>query len=190
MCGVESGRVQRCSSHLGRECSVCGSPAWRDCEHLSCEAVLCRSPACFAKHLQSAHEGNTPAEPTVSAAPTEPEIQVAEEADPCPVCDDPELSRVFVFESHQGTGGDVQVQCSGCGVAGPACKSSSLALTGWNRMPRGRPAVYESIRRRGLNIIARELESYEERGSLDAADCRAVAAMLESATMAVDTWSM
>ena len=182
-CEVEIGKARKCGEHMGRKCAVCGSPAGRDCEHPDCEVVLCRSVVCRKKHLASAH----------APEKTEPELRVADKADPCPACQDIELPRVFVFERPKNNSGAIQVQCSGCGITGPRCKSASLATTGWNRMPRGRPAVYESIRLRGLRLIDNALAGYEQASNnrpLTDMECRAVAAMLEAATMTVDTWEL
>ena len=187
-CGVKSGKKRKCTTHRGLRCDVCGKPAWKDCPVGKCPGVLCRNPACWSTHAEL--HGGEGAEST-KASPVDAGPEHLPDAELCPACADSTVPR-YVLPSQRGSGGRMQVQCSGCGICGPLARTVKLAVAGGDRMPRGRPAVYEGIRRRGLEIIEGALRGYAEMdpATLAAEDCEAVARMLESATMAVDTWEL
>jgi hypothetical protein len=190
-CGTVNGKKLKCEEHRTLRCSECDSPAWRECAHPECEAVICRSPACMKAHLDSAHEGK---DHLLKTEAPERRAEIIHEADPCPVCAEEPHDRLLITWGNAGGHSRLQISCAKCGTHGPVSKTISLAVTAWNKMPRGRPAAYESIRRRGLKLIDQMLTDIETAmyngEPVSAEDGKAVAAMLEAATMAVDTWEL
>jgi uncharacterized protein YbaR (Trm112 family) len=196
-CGeTTEGQKRKCEAHYDIPCSVCGKPAWITCQADGCDVVLCRK-GCQAKHVVQAHDGvvSPPKDPDPSPeAQQEAPEPVPVDALACPACE----GEAHAETARKGRGKDhrkevYQVVCPKCRVAGPVADTLVRAVSLWDRLPRGRPAVYEGIRTRSLALIDKALKGIEKRagkGDMLNDEAVAVAKLLEAATMAVDTWEL
>lgn len=194
-CGKEAIGSVVCEQHRNRKCHICGKTAYMDCPWPGCKVRLCNSPACIDEHLNKIHEGRWPhnlADPKKERKNPREAREPDEKAYNCVNCEKEPPELVSITQGENGGKASFSyIECPHCKMRGPQQPSPELARKRWNDLPRGRPPIYQRIRKNALEFLDRELQAYVdsvdvEKSSVE--DVVAVAKALEAATVAVDTW--